>query len=160
MQTVSLVIPRSRCYVAGDRYSIHGNGGSGEIDFSALPLVDGVPFCPGTRAHRGHLVEDHMCWGHLDHAVQDGHLDGGHLAHGHLLPEAILTFVTPPLTLGHFVLAVRTSDQAGNVSASPPAITACTINSSPRPAAGFRTLCHDPDTDTVTFAFRPSSEFA
>jgi len=159
MQAIAIRIPRLRTYVAGDRYRIHSNDGLGEIDYDAAPLGGDIPFWPGTRCHAGHLNEGHLCWGHLDHAVQDGHLVGRHLEHGHLEPEAILRFVTPLYYLGHYVMAVRTMDAGGNVSASTPATIACTINSSPRAASDFAKVGYDEGTDQISFSFSSSPDF-
>jgi hypothetical protein len=160
MQAIALTIPRRRTCVAGDRYSIYGNGGNGPVDFNGPPLAADVPFWPRTRAHAGHLNEPHLGWGHLDHAVQDGHLAGRHLFDGHLLPEAVLRFVTPLYTIGHFVLAVRTMDAAGNHGPGEAAIVAVTVNSSPRPAADFAKAGYDEDTGRMVFSFEPSPDLA
>ena len=158
MQAIELCIPRLRTYVAGDRYSVYGNGGLGEVDFDGAPLAGDVPFWPGTRSHTGHLNEGHLCWGHLDHAVPDGHLVGGHLEHGHLHPEAILRYRTPMYTLGHYVLAIRTYDAGGNTSSAPAASVTHTVNSSPRPASDLAKVGHEAGTDQITFSFMPSPD--
>jgi hypothetical protein len=131
----------------------------GAIDYDARPLAGDVPFWPGTRRYAGHLNEHHVCWGHLDHAVQDGHLVGGHLEHGHLQPEAVLTFVTPLYYLGHYIVAVCVDDAGGNRSGSTPATVSYTINSSPRAAADFTKAGYDDGADQVLFTFSSSPDF-
>lgn len=158
MQRVTLRISRRRCYCAGDRYAVYWNAGQGAIDYDGSALVGDVPFWPAARAHEGHLHEPHACGGHLDHAVQDGHLVGRHLEHGHLLPEAVFQFVSAPLLLGHFRLAVRTFDAGGNAPAASPSEAAYTINGSPRPASDFAVTGYDAVADQVSFAFRPSTD--
>jgi hypothetical protein len=158
VQAISLDIPRLRTTVAGDRYSIHGNGGLGEIDYDDPALAGDVPFWPGTRRHAGHVSEGHLCWGHLDHAEQDGHLSGEHLLHGHLQPEVMLTFVTPYYYLGHYKIAIRTLDSAGKYSGSSPATVAYTINSSPRPACDLVPVGYDQANDQIQFEFSLSPD--
>jgi len=159
MQAITIRIPRLRTYIAGDRYSIYGNDGLGEVDYEAVPLVSDAPFWPGTLRHAGHLNGGHLCWGHLDHVTQDGHLVGRHLEHGHLEPEALLRFVTPLYCLGHYAMAVCVDDAGGNRSASAPAMVSCTINSSPRAASDFAKAGYDEQTDQIRFTFSPSLDF-
>ncbi len=158
MQRITLRIPRLRCYRAGDRYRVCWNGGHGEIDGAERPLLGDAPFWPGSRAHDGHLHEPHLCGGHVDQAVQDGHLVGRHLEHGHLQPAAVLRFVSQPLLLGHFRIAVRTMDAGGNALATAPEAAAYTINASPRPASDLTVTGYDDGDDQVTFGFRPSPD--
>ena len=159
MQAIELRISRPRTTVAGDRYSIYSNHGLGEVGDDAAPLAGDVPFWPGTRRHAGHLNEAHLCRGHLDHAVPDGHVVGAHLAHGHLEPEAILRFVTPLYSLGHYVLAVCVDDAGGNRAGASPATVAYTINSSPRAASDFAKCGYDAEADRISFALTPSRDF-
>ncbi len=159
MQALELRMPRPRTTVAGDRYSIYSNHGLGEVDCDGAPLAGDIPFWPGTRPHAGHLNEAHLCWGHQDHAVPDGHLVGAHLTHGHLQPEAILRFITPLYYLGHYVLAMCIDDAGGNRAAASPTTVAYTINSSPRAGSDFAKSGYDAEADRITFALTPSRDF-
>jgi hypothetical protein len=160
MQTITLQVPRLRRYVAGDRFSIYGNGGNEEVDLDAPALAGGVPFWPGATPHAGHLNESHLSFGHLDHVIQDGHLTGGHLRHEHLLPEAVLRYTTPPWYLGHYVIAVLTMDAAGNRSGDPPAEVRTTVNSSPHPAGDLAKAGTIAGTGQLAFTFTPSPDLA
>ncbi len=158
MQAVTLTIPRLRCYVAGDRYSIHEHRGEGPIDCDRVPRLGDAPFWPGTRAHAGHLNEPHVGWGHLDHVVQDGHLVGRHLADAHLWPQAILRYVTPLYYFGRYTFAVRVLDAAGNEAEGGSTAVCQVINSSPRAASDFVKAGYEAATDRITFSFAPSPD--
>ncbi len=156
MQSVWLIVTRRPEYVAGDRFEVYGDGGSGAIDFANALSDRPIPFWREAPPREGHLLDGHLVLQHLDSVQPDRHLSGLHLTDEHLRPAAALVFETRGYHFGAFKHAIKVFDAWGNVSQDEPVEVTTVINSSPRAPADFNRHEYDAQMDQVAFSFAKS----
>ena len=141
-------------YAEGDYTVLHGNGGSGDIDWDS-PLNNNVyplfPFRAGNFGW-GNAPWGYFPWGHLYsmRTLGWGHAPWGHFPWGH--GAVVITVVYRVDDCGAYKFAFACYDPLGNLHEGTPEEVTLHIHIAPAAPTGLKKVSYDPDTDILVLA--------
>lgn len=138
-------------YEDGDYAYLHGNGGSGDIDWDS-PLInerfDLFPNGAGIYGF-GHAPWGHFRWGHC-HSKRTagwGHLPWGHFSWGH--GTAVIMAQVRVESCGEYKFGFACYDSLGNVHQGAPEEALVSVHIHPPAPTGLKKNIYDKDTDIL-----------
>jgi len=147
--TVQFVVPAG--HVPGDYARLHGNGGSGDIDWDT-PATNAVYdlFPSGAGIYGwGHAPWGHYRWGH-GHSMRTlgwGHLPWGHYPWGH--GSALIAATYEASACGEYKFGFACYDKAGNLHEGAPEEVAVHVHIAPDAPTGLKKSSYNKDTDVL-----------
>ena len=147
--TIEFVVPAG--YEKGDYAELHGNGGSGDIDWNS-PLTNAVfdllPRGAGIFGW-GHAPWDHFRWGHA-HSMRTlgwGHLRWGHYPWGH--GSAVIKANHKVDICGAYKFGFACYDSCGNLHEGSPEEAIVNVHIAPPAPTGLTKNSYNPATDIL-----------
>ena len=147
--TIQFVVPVG--YQKGDYAHLHGNGGSGAIDWNA-PLDNNIyqlfPNGSGIYGY-GHAPFGHFRFGHA-HSMRTagfGHLPYGHFPYGH--GTGIVTAHHKVSSCGAYEFGLACYDPAGNDHEGTPDEVTANVHIAPPAPTGLKKVSYDKATDIL-----------
>ena len=147
--TVQFVVPVG--HIPGDYARLHGNGGSGSIDWNnpaTNEVFDLFPNGAGIYGW-GHAPWGHFRWGH-GHSMRTlgwGHLPWGHFPWGH--GSAMIKATYEAAGCGEYKFGFACYDKAGNLHEGTPEQTTVHVHIAPDAPTGLKKNSYDKGTDVL-----------
>lgn len=147
--TIKFAVPVG--HQAGDYARLHGNGGSGDIEWGS-PIDNGIyllfPDGAGIFGY-GLAPWGHFPWGRAFSMRTSGwgHLPWGHFPWGH--GTAIITATVKVNTCGDYKFGFKCYDKLGNLHEGSPEEAEITVHTAPLRPTGLKKNSYDKDTDVL-----------
>jgi len=147
--TIKFVVPVG--YQQGDYAQLHGNGGSGSIDWGSPLTNDIYDLFPNRSGIYGwgHAPWGHFRWGHC-HSMRSlgfGHLPWGHFPWGH--GTAMLIINHRVETCGAYKFGLACYDSLGNVHQGSPEEVTIHVHITPSKPTGLKKNTYNKTTDIL-----------
>jgi hypothetical protein len=145
--TIRFCVPPG--HEAGDYARLHGNGGSGAIDWDnpiSNQIFDLFPKGAGIYGY-GHAPWGHSRWGHA-HSMGTagwGHMPWGHFPWGH--GTAVITAQYRATECGEYKFAFKCYDELGNAHEGTPDEVTVDVHIAPPAPTGLKKVSYDKATD-------------
>lgn len=147
--TIEFAVPVG--YNDGDYAKLHGNGGSGDIDWNS-PISEEIfnlfPRGAGIFGF-GHAPWGHFRWGHA-HSMRTpgwGHLPWGHFPWGH--GTALITATYEVDDCGAYKFGFACYDKLGNLHVGSPEEVTVNVHIAPAAPTGLKKNSYDKATDIL-----------
>jgi len=139
-------------YRLGDYARLHGNSGSGEIDWDTPITGDKIDIFPDGAGIYGY---GHYPYGHnpYGHAAALGVAGYGHYPYGHNpygYGAVSITSKVPVTRCGDYKFGFKVYDAAGNAHTGTPGEVTAVVHIAPPAPRGLKLNSYDPDTDILT----------
>ena len=138
-------------YIGGDYAKLHGNGGSGDIDWNN-PVDNTIyELFPGGAGifGFGRAPWGNFCWGHA-HSMRTagwGHLPWAHFPWSH--GSAVIEAAHKVVACGDYKFGFACYDKFGNVHEGTPEETALEVHISPASPTGLKKNSYNKTTDVL-----------
>lgn len=147
--TIKFVVPAG--YQQGDYARLHGNSGSGEIDWDTPVLQEKFDLFPSGAGifGWGHAPWGHSPWGHpfSMRTLGWGHLPWGKFPWGH--GTAVITAEVDIFECGAYKFAFACYDSLGNIHEGTPEEVTLHIHIAPPVPTGLKKVSYNKDADVL-----------
>jgi len=147
--TIKFCVPVG--HLPGDYAMLHGNGGSGAIDWNtpiSNQIFDLFPKGAGIYGY-GHAPWGHFRWGHA-HSMGTagyGHLPWGHFPWGH--GTAVITAQYRATECGAYKFGFKCYDKLGNAHEGTPDEVTVDVHVAPPAPGGLKKVSYNKNTDLL-----------
>lgn len=147
--TIEFLVPVG--YQEGDYAKLHGNSGSGDIDWNSPVSEEAFPLFPRGAGifGFGHAPWGHFRWGcaHSMRASGWGHLPWGYFPWGH--GTALITVTSEVDSCGTYKFGFACYDKLGNLHEGSPEEVTVDVHVAPAVPTGLKKNSYDKDTDIL-----------